>query len=69
MSEGLWRSERVGWGGGGGGGVLCPTARGRGQLEWDSGQLAQRGPQTGAGDYRLSSSLQARRFVLSFRDL
>ena len=39
MSEGLRRSE----GGTGARSVHCPTARGRGQLEWDSGQLAQGG--------------------------
>lgn len=47
------------------GSVICPTAWGRGQLEWDSGQLAQRGQQTGAGD---SSSLIACRFLCSFCD-
>lgn len=65
MSEGLWRSE----GGIGAGGTHCPTARGRGQLEWDSGQLAQRELQTRAGDCRFSSSLVACRFLLSFCDL
>lgn len=65
MSEGLWQSE----GGTGARSVHCPTARGRGQLEWDSGQLAQRGLQTGAGDCRFSSSLLACRFLLSFCDL
>jgi len=38
--EGVFGARSVAW----------PTARGRGQLEWDSGQLAQRGLQTGAGD-------------------
>lgn len=47
----------------------CPTARGRGQLEWDSGQLAQRRLQAGAGDWRFSCSLLACRFLLSFCDL
>lgn len=48
--------------------MICPTAWGRGQLEWDSGQLAQRGQQTGAGDCGFSSSLIACRFLRSFCD-
>lgn len=49
--------------------MLWPTAWGRGQLEWDSGQLAQRVPQAEAGDSRFSSSLLARRYLLSCSDL
>ena len=62
MSGGLL--ERGGSAERGAGSVPRPTARGRGQLEWDSGQLAQRGLQTGAGDWRNSSSLPASGFCL-----
>lgn len=49
--------------------VFCPTARGRGQLEWDSGQLAQNRLQTQEAGDGFSSSLLACRFLISFCDL
>lgn len=63
LKKDLCRGEITAWH------MHWPTAWGKGQWERDSGQLAQKGHQSGIGDTGLSSSLRACRLLLSFCDL